>query len=219
MKKQLIISVLAVVLTLAGAYYSSAEIIHSICNPGEGMLEDGPPMLQDMMPPDMEGMDGPDDDSPLSMLFMDFGFDGMRDDGPPAPQGMMPPAMERMDGPGGDPPLAMLLMDLGLDEKQKESVRAIKSGLMKNTVRLKSDVQIAMMEMRDILDKDPVDMKAAESKLKKIESLQISIELSGIKALEEVKSKLKAGQRIKLRELLERGPMIGMMTHERTEMH
>ncbi len=87
MKKQFIIGVLAVVLTLAGAYYSSAEIIDSICNPGEGMHEYGPPMPQGMMSLDMEEMDGPDDDSPLSMLFVDFGFEGMCEDSLPAPQG------------------------------------------------------------------------------------------------------------------------------------
>ena len=76
-----------------------------------------------------------------------------------------------------------------------------------------------MTGMKAVLDKDPVDMKKVESKLKKIESLQASIKLSGIKALEEVKSKLTAGQKIKLRELLENGPMKGDMMHERPEMN
>src|SRR5271157_838242 len=219
MKRQFIIGVLAVVVMLAGAYYSNAEIIDYICKPGEGMHEDCPTMPQGMMLLDMEGMDGPDDDFPLSMLFMDFGFEGMHEDGPPVPQGMMHHDMEMMDGPGDDFPLSMPLVGLGLDEKQKEKVREIEGGLMKSTVRMKSDVQIEIMEMKDILDKDPVDMKAVESKLKKIESLQTSIKLSGIKALEEVKSKLTTGQRIKLKEMLERGPMMGSMVHERPEVH
>ena len=179
MKRQFIIVVLAAVVSLAGAYNSSAEMCDCMGKPGEGMHEDGPAMHQ----------------------------------------GMMHHNMEMMDGPGDDLSLSMPLMGLGLDEKQKEEAREIESGLMKSTVRMKSDVQIAMMEMKDILDKDPVDMKAAESKLKTIESLQTSIKLSGIKALEEVKSKLTAGQRIKLKEMLERGPMMGRTMHERPEVH
>jgi len=178
MKRQFIIVVLGAVVMLAGACNSSAEMCDCMGQPGEGMHEDGPPM----------------------------------------PQGMMHQDMEMMDGPGDDLPLSMPLMGLGLDEKQKEEVREIEGGLMKSTVRMKSDVQIAMIEMKDILDKDPVDMKAVESKLKKIESLQTSIKLSGIKALEEVKSKLTAGQRIKLKEKLQRGPMVGRMMHERPEV-
>jgi|SRR5208283_5610275 len=179
MKRQFIIGVLAVVVMLAGAYYSSAEIIDCRCKPGEGMHEDGPPVPH-----------------------------GMRRDG-----------MEMMGGPGDDLPFMMPLMGLGLDEKQKEEVREIKSRLMKSTVRMKADVQIAMIEMKDILDKDPLDMNAVESKLKKTESLLTSIKLSGIKALEEVKSKLTAGQRIKLKEMLERGPMMERMPPEIPEVH
>jgi len=179
MKRQFIIVVLAAVVTLAGAYNSSADMCDCMGKPREGMHENGPPMHQGMMHHDME----------------------------------------MMDGPGDGLPLLMPLKGLSLDEKQKEEAREIESGLMKSTVRMKSDVQIAMMEMKDILDKYPVDMKAVESKLKTIASLQTSIKLSGIKALEEVKSKLTAGQRIKLKEILEQGPMMGRMMHERQEMH
>ncbi|MGD0283232.1 MAG: hypothetical protein ABSB95_12825 [Dissulfurispiraceae bacterium] len=145
--------------------------------------------------------------------------EGMHEDSPAMPHGMMRHSMERMDGPGDDLPIMMFLMGLGLDEKQKEEAREIESGLMKSTVRMKSDVQIAMMEMKDILDKDPVDMKAVESKLKKTESLLTTMKLSGIKAFEEVKSKLTAGQRIKLREMMEMGPMMGRIMYERPEVH
>ncbi len=138
---------------------------------------------------------------------------------PPMSHGMMPHGMEMMDGPDAGPPLCMDLMGLGLDEKQKEEVREIESGLIKSTVRMRSDVQITMLEMKDILDKDPVDMKAVESKLEKIESLITAIRFSRIKAFEEVKSKLTAGQRMKLREMREMGPMMGRMMPEREEVH
>ncbi len=108
---------------------------------------------------------------------MDNPGEGMHEDGPAMPHGMMRHSMEMMDGPGDDLLYMMSLMGLGLDEKQKGEVREIESGLMKSTVRMKSDVQVAMMEMKDILDKDPVDIKAVESKLKKIESLTDCIKI------------------------------------------
>lgn len=166
-------------MTLMGACYSIEEMCDCICDPGDGMSEDGPSMPQGLMHQDMEMMEEPGDGFPLSMTFM----------------------------------------GLGLDEKQKEEAREIESGLMKSTVRMKSDIQIATKEMKDILDKYPVDMKAVESKLKMIESLQTSVKLSGIKALEEVKSILTAGQRIKLKKMLERGLMMGRMMHEGPEVH
>lgn len=148
--------------------------------------------------------------------------DGMHEDGPPAPFRMMFRDREMMDGPFPEMPEYRLLMHLhgfGLDENQKQEIRKIVNELMKNTVLMQSDVQIAMLEMKDILDKDPVDMKAVESKLKKMESLITALKLSHIRALEEVKAKLNPDQREKLREMLSMGPMMGGNMHDMPEVH
>jgi Spy/CpxP family protein refolding chaperone len=96
------------------------------------------------------------------------------------------------------------LKGLGLDEKQKEAIKEIKSRVMKDTVRKRADIKVAGIELKDILDKDPVDMNAAEAKLKQIESLRTDMRLSRIKAIEEVKAKLTPDQRKKFKRSLER---------------
>jgi Spy/CpxP family protein refolding chaperone len=100
------------------------------------------------------------------------------------------------------------LMDLGLDDKQNAEVKEIKSRVMKEMIKKRADEQIAHIELRDLLDKDSVDMKAIESKLKQIETVKTKMYLSLIKAREEVKSKLTPEQRKKFKETLEMGPMM-----------
>jgi Spy/CpxP family protein refolding chaperone len=105
------------------------------------------------------------------------------------------------------------LMSLSLDEKQREAVREIKSRVMKDTIRRKADLELARIDLKDLLHKDQVDMKAAETTLKKIASLQTDIRLSHIKAREEIKAKLTPEQRMKFKETLEMGPMPERMMH------
>jgi Spy/CpxP family protein refolding chaperone len=117
------------------------------------------------------------------------------------------------------------LAHLGLDEKQKEAVREIKQRVMKATIRKKADQEIARIELKDLLEKDPVDMTAVEAKLKQIDAMRTDIQLSHIKAKEEIKAQLTPEQRKKMKEMEEKGPMMekGEMMHhcgeaEETEM-
>ena len=105
------------------------------------------------------------------------------------------------------------LMSVGLDEKQMEAVREIKSRVMKDTIRKRADLEVARIDLRDLLHKDQVDMSAAETTLKKMASLQTDIRLSHIKALEEIKTKLTPEQRKKFKEMGEMGPMPERMMH------
>jgi Spy/CpxP family protein refolding chaperone len=110
-----------------------------------------------------------------------------------------------------DHPMWKHVMALGLDDKQKDAIIEIKHRVMKDTIRKKADKQIANIELRDLLRKDTVDMKAVEAALKKIETLKTEIRLSHIKAKEEIKSKLTPDQRKKLKEMMEmrHGGMMG----------
>jgi Spy/CpxP family protein refolding chaperone len=107
-----------------------------------------------------------------------------------------------------------LLASLGLDEKQKEAIKEIKSRVAKDTVRKRADLEVAGIELRDILDKDQVDMAAAEATVKKMASLQADIRLSHIKAMQEIKAKLTPEQRKKIKEMREMGPLTKRMTHD-----
>lgn len=88
---------------------------------------------------------------------------------------------------------------LGLDEKQKEAIRVINNRVTKDTIRKRADMQIARVELRDILHKDQVDMNAAEAKLKQIASLMTDIRLSHIRAMEEMKAQLTPEQKEKFK--------------------
>jgi Spy/CpxP family protein refolding chaperone len=105
------------------------------------------------------------------------------------------------------------LMSLGLDEKQREAIKEIKSRVIKDTIRKRADIEVARIDLRDILGKDQVDMNMAEATLKKIASLQTDIRLSHIKALEEIKTKLTPEQRKKFKEMHEKGPRTERMKH------
>lgn len=132
---------------------------------------------------------------------------GMEHQGMGMMEGMKHEGMGMM---GEDHPMWKHLMGLGLDEKQKEAIKEIRGRLMKDTIRKKADKQIAQIEMKDLLDKDPVDMKAVEAKLKQREAIETDIHLSHIKAMEEVKAKLTPEQRKKMKEMIGMGMMGGM---------
>jgi len=110
------------------------------------------------------------------------------------------------------------LMDLNLDEQQRTAINDIKSKMMKDTIRKSADMRIIQVELNDLLDQDPVDMKAVESKMKQLESMRTEMRLSHLKAMEEIKAKLTPEQRTEFREMLEESPMMGGMGMMRGHM-
>ena len=118
-------------------------------------------------------------------------------------------------GPGmmGEHPILNKLMSLGLDEKQKEAVKQLVRTTMKETIKKRADLSIARIDLKDLLDKDSINMTAVESKLNQIGSLEADIRLLHIKTLEAIKVQLTPDQRKKLNEMIEQG----MMT-DRTSM-
>lgn len=120
-------------------------------------------------------------------------------------------------------PIWKHLMSLGLDEKQKEAMKEIKSRVIKEMIKKRADARVAGIEMKELIEKDPVEMKAVEAKLKKIEALKTEMHLSLIKAVEEAKSKLMPEQRKKFKRMREisldmRPPMMGGMMHDDMRM-
>ncbi len=130
-------------------------------------------------------------------------------------QGMGHPDMSSMHGMGcmqaggmmmdDDHPMWKRLKSLGLDEKQKDAVKALHTKTMKEMIRKQADAQIADIELKNLLDKDPVDMKAVEAAAKKSESFRTAMFLAHVTAHEELKSILTSDQRKRLKELLAMG--------------
>jgi Spy/CpxP family protein refolding chaperone len=109
----------------------------------------------------------------------------------------------------------MMLMSLGLDQKQQEAVSRIISASTKEMIKKRADLLIAMMELEDIVHKEPLDMTAAEAKLKYVESMRTAMLLTHLRAVQEIKSVLTPDQIIKLNAIMT-GQMDGgmkMMKH------
>jgi Spy/CpxP family protein refolding chaperone len=100
------------------------------------------------------------------------------------------------------------LMGLGLSEKQTDALKAIRTRVEKDTIKKRADLQLATVDLRELLHKDPVDMKAVEASLKKVESARTDLKLTHIKAREEIKAILTPEQRKKLQEDMKAGFMM-----------
>jgi Spy/CpxP family protein refolding chaperone len=113
----------------------------------------------------------------------------------------------------GEHPMLGKLKALGLDEKQMGEVKAIHFRVMKEVIKKKADLQVARVEMKEILGQEPVDLKAAEAKIRQIEALRGDMKIMHIKAREEVKSKLTPEQKKKFEAMMATMPMMhgGMM--------
>jgi Spy/CpxP family protein refolding chaperone len=130
-------------------------------------------------------------------------------------QGMGGHSMEC--GMMGSMPHAMMmnLANLNLDDKQKAEMKEIKMKAMKDMIKKRADMQVAMIELGDLLDNEPVDMKAVEAKMKELEGMRTAMHLEMIKTREVIKSKLTPEQRKKFSEMMSGGSMCGMgMMHD-----
>ncbi len=105
------------------------------------------------------------------------------------------------------------LAGLGLDEKQMAAVKEIRSRVAKESVRKRAELQIARIDLRDVLDKDQVDMTAVEGGLKRMASIQTDMRLSHVKAMQEIKAILTPDQRKKFKDMRGKGPIAERTMH------
>ena len=87
-------------------------------------------------------------------------------------------------------------------------------------IRHKADVEVAEIELKEILSKDPVDLNAAEAAVKKIEGIKSEMKMLHIKTMEEIKSGLTPEQKKKFISLMGMGGMEhGKGMHKKCNMH
>ncbi len=96
------------------------------------------------------------------------------------------------------------LKNLGLDENQEKAIKEIRTGARKDAIRKIADIKIARLELRELLDKDTVDMGAVEAKLKQMESMKTDLHLSRITTFQAIKATLTPEQRQKFKANLKR---------------
>jgi Spy/CpxP family protein refolding chaperone len=102
-----------------------------------------------------------------------------------------------------------MMLKLGLDQKQKEAVHEMIDKTAKELIKKRSDLLISKIDLEDILQRDPIDISAAETKMRQMEAMKTDMFLTHLKALEEIKSMLTPEQRDKLKGMMEMHMMPG----------
>ncbi len=126
------------------------------------------------------------------------------------PEGGMMGGMHGQGMMDDEHPMLKHLMSLGLDEKQQDAIKALHSRTMKEMAKKQADKEIAEIELKDLLAKDPVDLKAVEAAAKKKDAIKTELFMIHVRAHEEMKSMLTPEQRKKLKESMADGGC-GMM--------
>lgn len=159
------------------------------------------------------------------MPSMDKVEKGFQKEGPfPMMPPMMPCGIWQSKGmPELMNPHWLHLQSLKLSEKQKEALKEIENTAAKDLIRKSADEQIAEIELRELLDKDSVDLKAVETKLKEIAAIRTETQLIIIKSMENMKAKLTPEQReilkkVRLMDPPMRPPLKEEMTRDETKM-
>lgn len=102
-----------------------------------------------------------------------------------------------------DHPLWLDLPRLNIDRNRMDAIHEIEIRTAKESIRKRAELQVALIELRELLAKDPVEVNGVEAKLKQIAALRTDTQLARIKAIEEIKGKLTSEERKKFREFLQ----------------
>jgi Spy/CpxP family protein refolding chaperone len=120
-------------------------------------------------------------------------------------------------------PLGCISRVLTLMRKQKEALKEIENSAAKELIRKRADEQIAEIDLRELLEKDTVDLNAVETKLKQIATIKTETQLIFIKSMEKMKTKLTPEQREMLKKIRPmdprmRRPLKGEKMRDETKM-
>jgi Spy/CpxP family protein refolding chaperone len=122
------------------------------------------------------------------------------------PMGCM---LHQSGGPGF---LEMNAEELRLSDEQLNQIKGIWSEHKKAAIRKKADVEIAEMELQEILRQHPVDFDKAKSKIERVGSLRQEMQLGMLEAMRKSHDVLTDEQSDKLMTLQKAG-CCGMMKH------
>lgn len=88
---------------------------------------------------------------------------------------------------------------LELTGDQKKAVEAIHFAHRKELIRKEADIDVAEVELQEIMGKEPVKMEEAEKKIRAIAAFHADLDIMHLKAREAVKAKLTPEQLEKLK--------------------
>jgi len=88
--------------------------------------------------------------------------------------------------------------DLSLTDKQVEALKGIKMGSMKNEIKTGSDLKIAQLELKSLMEDEKATLKDIEAKVRSVEKLKADMKISHIRAFREAKALLTPEQKEKM---------------------
>ncbi|MFH0727626.1 MAG: hypothetical protein V2B19_14955 [Pseudomonadota bacterium] len=103
------------------------------------------------------------------------------------------------------------IKSLDLKDKQIEDITALHNNYAKILVVKRAEVQVSEIELKEILGKEPVDLKVAEDKVKQTEGIKSDIRIQLLRFNEEAKALLTPEQKTALKKKLEMRSIHGAM--------
>lgn len=100
---------------------------------------------------------------------------------------------------------------LGLTEEQAEKFAKVRSDYRKEVIKKRAEIQVAAVELSELLDQKKVDLNQVEKKLRQVEGLKTDLTLYRIKTLFKTKEFLSEDQFEKLKSFSFRMMRHGMM--------
>lgn len=91
---------------------------------------------------------------------------------------------------------------LGLDPEQKKAVETIHFTHSKEVIRKEADIDVAEIELREIIGKEPVNVEEAEKQIRTIAALRADLDIMHLKTKEAIKTKLTPEQLVKFKKHL-----------------
>ena len=121
--------------------------------------------------------------------------------GPMMKGGMMGESMMGGDPPGERPLISLALQQresLGLSDDQVKALKQARSAFEKEGIRRRADIEIAELELADLLGEPRVDLAKVEAKARQTAGLRADLRIARIETLEKGKATLSADQLKKL---------------------
>ena len=97
---------------------------------------------------------------------------------------------------------------LGLSTEQVRNLERLRNSFEKESIRKEADIRVAKMDLRDLLNAQPVDMSKVEAKVREVERLRADLRFARIRTVEKGKAQLTSDQREKLEALLSDSQLI-----------
>jgi periplasmic protein CpxP/Spy len=93
---------------------------------------------------------------------------------------------------------------MAISDEQATKLRTIKTDFQKTKIKMKADMQLASLDLHDLLRDDQGDLGAVESKLKDLFDIRAGLYMASVKAARDAKSVLTDEQRARMKAVHDR---------------